>query len=549
MEKFSIKDLALTFFQERKSYVIGYLLLTLAYPINNVAVPHMYGKLTQLIAEKGNLKNTFLETLATWILAAVAIKGISRIDNVVVPDFRSYMYTNIAQYIFYIHKENYESIQTGELISKMSKIPFLVLEVFYQIRTSYLPTIYTILFCLMYFFYIDARIGALVSIIMAVTLYTAYLSIVNCMDTCVMAEASSDMCNESLQDMLENILSVFTSDNLEEELQQFKNRDMKGQEHFKRCLSCASKYKFIFSILYLTSFLTISIFVYNLFLKDEIDFSQVSGVLLVLIYLLSQVDSSMQYMQDTISYIGGIVDVQNYIDSLNVKYNKSIQHINNLNKGVPVHDQEVDKIKGKISFNNIDLCFGEKCVLKNFNLVIQPKTKIAIIGKVGSGKSSLLKMLLKLTYPTAGQILIDDKNLPYDTTRKYTSYITQTPVLFNRSLYDNICYGTDKSKEDVMILLSKYKLDKVFGNHNLDSMVGRGGNNLSGGQKQIVMILRATLRGTPIILLDEPTTALDDNMKDTIMNLVFDIFKECTVIMITHDDSLTGKFDRVIKLG
>lgn len=546
---FNIKELSLDFFKSRKSTVLSYLFLTLAYPVNNIAVPHYYGKITELISEKGDMKGIVLQTLMVWVVAAMGIKSLSRIDNSIIPDFRSYIYTNIAQYIFTIHKENYGNIQIGELISKMSKIPYLVLEVFYQTRTSYLPTIYTIIFCLIYFLSIDRRIGCLVAVFIAVLLYVGYLSIVNCMDTCVRSESANDASNENLQDLLENILSVFTSDNLEEELKMFKEKDKEGQEHFRKCLGCSSKYKFIFSILYIISFLSISVFIYKLYIKGDINFSQVSAVLLVLLYLLSQVDSSMQYMQDTISYIGGIVDVQQYIDKLNIEYKKSqthIQSLNSMNKEITNYEGVV---VGKISLQNINLYYGDKYVLKDFSEEIPAKTKVAMVGRVGSGKSSILKMILKLIYPNSGMVLIDDKNLSYDVIRRNTSYITQTPILFNRSLYENIAYGTKKSKEDVLALLKEYNLTTVFGNHGLDSIVGRNGNNLSGGQKQIVMILRATMRNTPIILLDEPTTALDENMKELVMELILRVFRECTVIMITHDESIVGKFDRIIKLS
>jgi ABC-type bacteriocin/lantibiotic exporter with double-glycine peptidase domain len=161
---------------------------------------------------------------------------------------------------------------------------------------------------------------------------------------------------------------------------------------------------------------------------------------------------------------------------------------------------------------------------------------------VGKGKSTLLKMILKLTYPSNGEILLDDMNLPYDVIRKNISYIPQTPILFNRKLYKNIVYGTKSTKEDVIHLMKKYNLNGVFGKHDLEDDVGKGGGNLSGGQKQVVIILRSILRNSSIILLDEPTSSLDKKLKNIIMELIFDVFKDKTVLIITHDEDILPLF-------
>ena len=145
--------------------------------------------------------------------------------------------------------------------------------------------------------------------------------------------------------------------------------------------------------------------------------------------------------------------------------------------------------------------------------------------------------------------MIDDKNLPYDKTRNYVSYIGQSPILFNRTLYDNIVYGTNKTRDDGVSLMKTYGLERVFGNRTLDDNVGKGGNLLSGGQKQIVIILRSVLRDTPVVLLDEPTTALDNKNKELILDTIFKIFEDKTMIMVTHDQEAMKRFNHFIKLN
>ena len=547
---FSVKTLLFDYFKKKKGYFFAYLFLILAYPLGSIVVPYQYGKLIEQMSVGKEMKQTFINTLIIWIASILGTSGVSRIDTVLITDLRSYLYHNIAKFIFDIHKEDCSSIKIGELISKLSKLPYLILELFYQFRSCYTPLLYMIIFCLFYFFSVNVRLGSMILIVILAFAGVAYLSSVSCMSSCTNAEASGDLANENLQDILDNIISVYSADNIEGELKAFHDKDSNLRKNMRKCLSCGSKFKLVFSTLYLVSFIIVSTYCYKLYQSKIINLSQISSTLIIMVYLLSQLDSTMQYTQDTIAYFGSIIDIQNYIDKLNTKYSQTCQHINKLNEELPIYNQEIDRIEGRVDFKNVDMCFGEdNCVLKNFSYTIQPHTKTAIVGKIGTGKSSLLKMILKLTYPNKGNVLIDGKNLPYNIVRKFVSYINQTPILFNRSLYENIVYGTNKTREDVIKLLEKYNLQNIFGKHTLDSNVGKGGTNLSGGQRQIVILLRTIFKNSSIILLDEPTTALDEHVRNFIFNLIFEIFKDKTIIMITHDPELVPKFDNILDLN
>jgi ABC-type multidrug transport system fused ATPase/permease subunit len=550
MKEFNIKNLTINFFKQRKGSLLLYIILTLSYPLGNIVVPHYYGKLIEQIVAKKIDTVTVSNTAITWIISIIGMYILTTIDNVIIPDFRSYLYKSIAKFIFETYKENYTNLKIGEIISKLSKLPFLILEVFYQIRNNYFPLFYMVLFSLIYFFSINIKLGYIVMSVIMLFMYVMYLSVHTCMPSCVNCESHTDSSNEDLQDILENILNVYTCDNIEEELYEFELKDKETSRHFKSCLSCASKHKLYFSLLYIVSFFIIAKFVYELYKENKITLSQINSIFIILIYLLSEIDTTLQYSQDTISYIGSIIDIQNYIN--HIKESVSVSNLNILNINKNLYLENIERLEGKIEFKNVNICFNKNgqdvCILKDFSYVIQPQTKLAITGMVGKGKSTLLKMILKLTYPSNGEILLDDMNLPYDVIRKNISYIPQTPILFNRKLYKNIVYGTKSTKEDVIHLMKKYNLNGVFGKHDLEDDVGKGGGNLSGGQKQVVIILRSILRNSSIILLDEPTSSLDKKLKNIIMELIFDVFKDKTVLIITHDEDILPLFKDVLNI-
>lgn len=546
MKGLNVGVLFMDYFKHRKGDVLLYLLLALAYPLGAIVAPHYYGKLIDEIVNKNVKKVTLLSIIVTWSLYIIGVYLLTRLDNKVIPDFRSYLYKHIARFVFDAYKQNYTSLKIGEIISKVSKLPFLILEVFYQLKNNYLPLVYMVVFAVLYFGSMDKKLGMLILFMVFIFSLVMYMSLKNCMNFCISSESSNDETNEELQDILENMLNVYTSDNIVNELDGIDIRDVNSKEHFKKCMNCASNYKTSFSVLHLVFFFSIAKYVYDLYKKNKLTLPQVNSIFIVLLYLLSYLDSALQYSQDTLSYIGSIIDIQNYLERVNREIQGDEFYIEKMNENL--YREPVNGLRGDIEFKGITLCFKDKCVLENFSYVIPAKSKVVIIGSVGKGKSTLLKLILKLYSPVSGSILIDGKNLPYNVIRQNVSYIQQSPMLFNRKLYENIIYGTGKSKEDVIQIMNKYNLNDVFGSHTLDSDVGKGGNNLSGGQKQMVIVLRAILKMSPIILLDEPTTSLNKELKMKMMNLVFDVFKNSTVIMVTHDDEVIPMFSTVLKL-
>ena len=132
---------------------------------------------------------------------------------------------------------------------------------------------------------------------------------------------------------------------------------------------------------------------------------------------------------------------------------------------------------------------------------------------------------------------------------KHIIYIPQHPILFNRSLYDNITYGTSHTKESTINLLKSFDLISFFDSfpQKLDTIAGKGGNNLSGGQKQMIALIRSLLQNKKIILLDEPSSSLDTSNRIIFMNLVAKL-KNKTIIINTHDQKLYPLFDQILNL-
>ena len=212
---------------------------------------------------------------------------------------------------------------------------------------------------------------------------------------------------------------------------------------------------------------------------------------------------------------------------------------------------------GVISFKNVSYQYEENAefkgkhayALKDVNINIEQNENVVIVGQIGSGKSTLVKLLLKFFEPTKGDIFIHDvniKNISRNELYDHLFYIPQKPKLLNRTLYENIYYGIDLKEEDKETNISS--ITKIMKQMNMDENIidifmekmdqplGNDGIKLSGGQRQMVWILRAMLRNPSIIILDEPTSALDKKNKEKIIHVIKELGKQKTIIIISHDD-------------
>ncbi|MBQ8750985.1 MAG: ABC transporter ATP-binding protein [Alphaproteobacteria bacterium] len=228
-------------------------------------------------------------------------------------------------------------------------------------------------------------------------------------------------------------------------------------------------------------------------------------------------------------------------------------------KPIEIKDKEnayALKIKSpSIEYQDITFSYiKEKEVFKNLNISIKPYQKIGLVGSSGSGKSSLINLLLRSYTPQKGKILIDNHDISDITEfslHKNISYVPQDVTLFNRSLLENLKITKPKASNDEIINACKlaHIHDTIMGLKNgYDSIVGERGILLSGGERQRIAIARAILQDAPILILDEATSALDSEAEFAIQQALSNLMNHKTVIAIAHRLSTLRSMDRIIVL-
>lgn len=212
-------------------------------------------------------------------------------------------------------------------------------------------------------------------------------------------------------------------------------------------------------------------------------------------------------------------------------------------------------IRGEIEYREVAFNYHRtRQILSDFNLKIISGEKIAFVGPSGAGKTTAIKLLLRMHNLTAGHIFIDGQDISQVTLEslwRNISLVPQDPILFHRSIRENIRYGRPEATDAEVEVASRKARCHEFITHlekGYDSMVGERGIKLSGGERQRVAIARAILRGAPILVLDEATSSLDSRSEQMIQEALGELMKDKTVLVIAHRLSTIKNSDRIIAI-
>jgi len=234
-----------------------------------------------------------------------------------------------------------------------------------------------------------------------------------------------------------------------------------------------------------------------------------------------------------------------------------IQKILSADQIIPEHPDAADpgRVKGGITFENIAFGYDDETqVLRDVSFKIEPGQVVGIVGPTGSGKSTVLSLVPRFYDPSGGRILIDGVDVTtfkLDALRTQVGFVLQETVLFRGTIRENIAYGRPGATDDEIVNAAKVaNADEFIGRmpHGYDTVVGERGDTLSGGQRQRIGIARAVIRNSPIMILDEPTAALDTESERLVIEGLRQLMKGRTVIMIAHRLSTISEADKIVVL-
>ena len=290
------------------------------------------------------------------------------------------------------------------------------------------------------------------------------------------------------------------------------------------------------------------------FFKEKYDTQSIGLLLTYSINLIEQLFDFMQRFGRLSKILVSLERCDNYTKIIQEKY-----PVLDTDKNLKLYTSNGGKIstfisQGKINFTNYSVKYrpNTPLVLKNLNLEINPKEKIGVVGRTGSGKSTLCLCLFRLLEADKGKINIDDidiSSIGLEMLRKNLTIIPQESTLIEGTLRENVDPTENYSDEKIIEVLKEVGLDDFLEGKNLEYKIENNGNNISIGEKQLICIARALIKKSKIILMDEATANIDYKTETFLQNSINKELKDCTVITIAHRIKTIINYDRILVLN
>jgi ABC-type multidrug transport system fused ATPase/permease subunit len=352
----------------------------------------------------------------------------------------------------------------------------------------------------------------------------------------------------NIDDVLSNATSIICTKKISDEKEFLSNKHGIYDDAHESQLWNTSKSGYMLSIAITAVLVGYVYFILRMYKNRQVDSGTTIKIIIIILFFVRYIKTASQRSIVVIAEYGKLAENESNVKNLLVGKDE-----NGTQTNIP--------ITGNIEFKNVSFKYKVKAAtvggtnaseetpktLDNVSFKIKSLDRVAIIGTNGSGKSTIIKLLSGFFKQTEGEILFDGvniRNIDREYLRTKLSIVSQKVVLFNRTVLENICYATNTPKEEVVEILNKLKIMNVFKKlpQGLDTMAGSRGENLSGGQRQIIYLLRSYLSNKPITIMDEPTAAVDAFHKKYVMQMINEMAKKTTMIVVTHDSEFAATF-------
>ena len=505
--------------------------------------------------QNNNIKNcyTYLFYLIIIVIFAIFIKFIYKYKTILyLIKFRNFTIDNILNKVLNGHNENLGNTNFSRLTSPIFRISYSFSRILEQIFYKFIPDITLLLTVFLFLIFKYPKLGIIFffgNILIILYLFFSYKNMYNKSYNLENIIVKREL---NVIEVFNNLEKIISKGNIDEEIKTFETNS-------NNILNNGRIYNFTYNLnTLILNTICYSIIIYaifysiNLFGNKTLNIGSVVTIITIIIMYRDILIKFLDELPICLDIYAKAESVLKFVKNSLKKYDEEV-NINKHKKKI----YEIPSIKN-IKFKNISFEYEDsnKYVFNNFNLEINVEDKIiGIIGDSGFGKSTLVKLIIKL-HKYEGKILLNDtdiKNIDTNALRKKINYVNQNSKLFDKKIINNITYGlknNDSYKFYLDEIMKFEKINKLFQNINFENTnCGFSGENLSGGQRQVINIINGLVNDSDIIILDEPTNALNYELKMEVIKMIkyFKKYKK-TIIIISHDKDIHYIFDEVIDI-
>jgi len=530
-KKMLFKKICKDYINKNKGLYFSYIAIsTLSYITKIIITPMIYSNILNLKED-----NTFLiisQIFKLWIFMGIIYIVKIRIENNLFSTFLSFA----RQYLFRLFLEknqtNFNDSSVTSDINRILEVTRYMKEIFAWISQYILPISLSMICINAYFLYklpIMGVINIFSNVIMISYINNNYKKLI---DESIKRENSYSHMVKKLDENFNNLLNIYLNNQVEKTISENEKIENDYKDIYIKQNETVSDF---ISNIKIINYIFIMICIYILSKKSK-DKQNFINIILIFTFYLSTIEGLIEDIPFIIMTIGNINYAEPFLE-------------NTLKK--EIRESYIPNFEGNIKVDNISFKYENSPYLfENFSLDIKKGERIAIIGKTGKGKSTLVKILLDFYDINKGNIYLDGvnyKDIPIEEIRKNINYINQKTILFNDTILNNMKYGNDKTDKDIINFLRKYQLDNIF--YDINKIIEKNGSMISMGMQKVIFLVRGILKNSPVIIFDEPFSGIDQNTRKLVLHMIDEETKDKTVIIITHDlEGIEDIIDKIIEL-
>lgn len=568
-------QLTYEFARENPRYALMYLLVIAMMPVQEILTPHLYGRVVTAIEQRRDLVRPIVY-VAVLVVALQIYAVVTDVDDAVhMPKLEQFLRKRAVSAIMERHETNFEELETGGIISQLAKLPYIMYKFMDTFKYGVFPTALTMAVGLCYFAYHDRVLAALFVAVAAVVGLSLLTTAWRCISNAMARDNEFTRMLEGLDDILQNLISVYNSASQPCEDKRLDEIQEGYARYTKATMLCVSKVRVLVTPLQIVFIALFMWRCYHMVLSRKLTAGKFVSLFFVMIAINNCISRSITSARETVFRQGIIAESLQIFDRPNPKNPKPPPVV-----GSTSRDAKAVEIAAKgevLSADKVTWRYpgAKRPTLDAVTLSVRRGDHIVVTGHIGSGKSTLLRLFMRYHLPDVGEMYLH--GVPYASLsardiRRRIAYVPQQPVLFNRSVYSNIVYAVTRGAcgsgvspgvigggvvggavepKRIEALINELGLGAMFADMplGLRTLAGKRGSRLSGGQRQIVWLLRVMLQEPDILLLDEPTSAIDVRTKTHVQKLLSRVMTGRTVIMVSHDEKITASATRYVHMA
>ena len=528
-------------------------LLSMTFPIDDVLVPYLSGRIVTLVQERKPWLKTLVALIAILVFMQLFYTLSFWHDAKMFPQLQNHIRKGMLHDIMEHYQQTSTEVQTGEVMSRLVKIPMTTVMVFEQMKNYLGAYVLSFFVTAIYVFMQNWVVGLVLTLAGLMVVMVIISSPQSCKTSAMRQEKDLEELDEATEDVLRNLSTVYTSDQVKRELSTIASMGKMYERDYLSTTTCTMVRKFMTVVILSAMLIFFGCYSYKGIQTKTMKIGFFVSVFIIII----QWYSGLGWLS---SHIKGLV-MDWGILTAHARLFKSVRDGDPTLTSAAIHAKPITTTQLQqspaIFVDRLEYSVTGRGhpILHDISLQVKEGETVGIVGHVGSGKSTLLKIIARLIKPTAGEVYFYGKPLSQmsmQESRSIVGYVQQQPQLFNRSIYENIVYGNEDkpnaSRESVNVMVASLGLGDAFSNmpQGLDTLAGKNGSVLSGGQRQLVQMMRLILTDPQIIILDEVTASLDGDTKKKLFNLLDVALKGKTTLLVTHDPELMRRAQRII---